>query len=74
MVNKTEYFGEFVQALVIGTIFAVGVFAIMTIGNINVGQDPSFVTIIVMFLIGTISVWWALYKMKGKSFLGLGPR
>jgi len=71
--RPAEYAGEMTQALVVGVIAATIVGAILYFSGIQIGNlDPSLVTIIVMFAIGTISVWWALFKLKGKSFFGLG--
>lgn len=67
-----EYMGELVQAILVGTILAVGILiVIQTTGLQILNVDPNLVLIMVMFFVGVISAWWALFRLKGRSFLGI---
>ena len=67
-----EYLSELVQATIVGAILAGVILIIVQVTGLQIGNvDPSLALITIMFFVGVISAWWALFRLKGKSFLGI---
>jgi hypothetical protein len=63
---------EWLQALLFGIILLIGLFAAGSIlgFDLNNLNSPTWVFASI-FIIGVVSAWWALFKLKGDNPLGL---